>query len=241
MNELPRYISLGEATEATSGSGQKVTIPAKTKLELRQKFKDPHDGSVLLDCSDGNMSFSFSSTDRINCTAAEDPRTYHLFEHVRNKMLPKVILFENVALQDGVLMDDELNSALLTSVEGPIELLGFEDIEVVVGWVRDKEAKTYKTVLIPSGLWNKLIVQEKSLYSDEDKENYIKTKYKKCGNTQFLETCLYWMYPDKSKVTWLRSPDFYQRTVKGKHMFEPITDDFQGMYPYSHNNQNYKN
>jgi hypothetical protein len=234
LEELPRYISVGEGTEATGSSGKIERIPARSKLELLRKFNDPNDGSILLECSDGNKSFYFSKNDRINCTEVEDTKKYHLFELVRNKMLPKVFMFENVASKDCILMDNELNSALLTSVEGPIELLEFKDIEIIVGWVRDKESKTYKTVVIPSGLLTELKVQEKSLHSEEEKTLYIENKYKRCGeNTHFLETCLYWMYPDKGQATWLRSPDFYKRAHGNTHMFEPIAQDFQGMYVYS--------
>ncbi|XP_045159055.2 uncharacterized protein LOC123524709 [Mercenaria mercenaria] len=229
LSELPRFITVAQDAVAfpSNGIGKNVIVPAKTTLELVRKFKLPNDNTTYLECSDGHVSYSFSERDRINCTEVDDTKFYHLFELVRCKMLPKVILFQEVDPEDIILMDNELNSAMLTSVEGPIELLGFEDVDVIVGWVRDKESKTYKTVLIPSGLWNVLLVQERSLHGEEEKANFIAKKYKHCVETGFIEKCLYWMSPDKCHVTWLRSPDFYKRTINGKHMFEAITNDFQ--------------
>lgn len=228
LNELPRYVRLCADTVAvpTNGLGKNAIISANTTLEVVRKFKQPNDSTTYLECSDGNSSYIFSEKDRINCTEVDDTRLYHLFELARFKMLPKVIFFQNVPPRDLILMDNELNSAMSTSVEGPLELLGFYDIEVLVGWVRDKEDKTFKTVLIPSRFWNSLLVQERSVHGTNEKEKYINRKYPRCQDTGFVEKSLYMMSTDQCQVTWLRSPDFYVRTLSGMHMFEVIPTDF---------------
>ncbi|XP_053396499.1 uncharacterized protein LOC128546041 [Mercenaria mercenaria] len=229
LSELPRYIILGEDTVALSpnGIGKNLIVPSKTTLELVRKIKQPNENVTYLECSAGNVSYIFSERDRINCTEVDDTNVYHLFELVRCKMLPKVIHFQDVAAEDIILMDNYLKSAMLICVEGPIELLGFKDIDLIVAWVRDKESRTYKTVLIPGGLWNVIMVQERSLHGKEEKANYIKRKYSHCGETGFIEKCLYWMSPDNYHVTWLRSPDFYKQTLNEKHVFGRKTNDFK--------------
>lgn len=218
LDELPRYIRLDDDTVAfpTNEIGKHVIVPANTTLEVVRKFTQPHDNIKYLECRDGKTSYAFGEKDLINCTEVEDAKLYNLFELVRWKMLPKVIMFQDVATEDIVVMDTHLNSAMSTSVHGPIELLGFVEIDILVGWVEDAELKTYSTVLIPRGLWNIMTVQRRRVPVEEEKSNYINRKYGHCNDIDFIEKSLYLMSLNKHEVTWLRNPAFCKDNLEGQ-------------------------
>ncbi|XP_045159062.2 uncharacterized protein LOC123524712 [Mercenaria mercenaria] len=227
LKELPRFLLVGEDTVAmpSNGIGKNIIVPAKTILEVVRKYNA--DGETYLQCSDGHDSYAFSEKDRVNFTGVEDEKSYHLFELVRLKLLPQVFQFKDVDPTDIILANEELNSGLLTMACGPMELLRFVDVDIIVGWLRDNRQKTYETLIIPSNLWPMIQLQTRAFPDQKGKHNYIERKFRHCIHTDFVERSLYIISMDQSEITWLRSPDFYERNYSGSSMYDVVHIDFQ--------------
>ncbi|XP_045198895.2 uncharacterized protein LOC123553215 [Mercenaria mercenaria] len=227
LQELPRFVRVEEdtVTMPSNGIGKNIIVPEKTILEVVRKFNE--DGVTFLLCSNGHDSYAFTENDRVNFTEVEDERLYHLSELVRLQLLPKVFQFLEVDPTDIVQMNDELNSGLLTMAWGPMELTRFVDVDMIVGWVRDNKKKTYKTCVIPSNLWPLIPLQTRTFPDQEGKHTYIDSKYSHCMNTDFIDRNLYILPLEQSSITWLRSPDLYERNYSGRAMFDVVYIDFQ--------------
>ncbi|XP_053396501.1 uncharacterized protein LOC128556223 [Mercenaria mercenaria] len=227
LQELPRFVLVEEDTGSmpSNGIGKIIIIPAKTILEVVRKFNEG--GVTYLQCSDGHDSYAFSEKERVSFTEVEDEKLYHLFELVRLQLLPKAFKFLDVDPTDIVLMNEELNSGLLTMVEGPIELMRFVDVDIIVGWVRNNKKKTYETCVIPSNLWPLIQLQTQAFPDQKAKHTYIDRKYGHCIHSDFVERSLYILPVNQSAITWLRSPDLYERNYSGKALFDVVYIDFQ--------------
>ncbi|XP_045195637.2 uncharacterized protein LOC123551055 [Mercenaria mercenaria] len=227
LQELPRFVCVEEDTVSmpSNGIGKIVIVPEKTILEVVRKFNE--NGVTYLQCSDGHDSYAFSEKDRVSFTEVEDEKLYHLFELVRLQLLPKVFKFLDVDPADIVLMNEELNSGLLTMAGGPMELTRFVDVDIIVGWARDNKKKTYETCVIPRNLWPLIHLQTQAFSDQKGKHTYIDRKYGHCIHSDFVERSLYILPVDQFEITWLRSPDLYERNYSGSAMFDVVYIDFQ--------------
>ena len=206
--------------------GKNIVIRDNTLLEVVRIVS--LEGTTHLEFSDGKNLLSFVETDRVTFTAIEDEKPYHMYELMRQKLLPRAFQFQNVKPDDVVMIDEELNSSLLTVAEGPLELIRFVDVDVAVGWVRDNSKKTYKTCVIPSRLWPLIKLQHTSFSDQNMKDNYIKRRYSKCMKVDFLERKLYGMHVDETTIVWLACPDLYERNYSGNSMFDVVSIDYNG-------------
>lgn len=206
-----------------------VTIQPKTILELKKIYTNKAGGTALLQCSADDMLYTFQEEDEVNFTVFEGDNLYTLTELSHTTLLPKVILFQEIDPEEAVLKDNELRSALLTMVEGPLEVLGFTEVEYLICWVRNKQRRTYETVLIPETLWNKIYVQKRSFLNEFEKEMYIKRKFCHCSTSDFFRKLLYILPVNKCEVTWLRCPDLFKRNLNDANkLYEVVQTPFAG-------------
>ncbi|XP_053394524.1 uncharacterized protein LOC128555635 isoform X4 [Mercenaria mercenaria] len=141
--------------------------------------------------------------------------------------IKQVVLFQEIHAEDAVLKDHTLRSAMLTMVEGPIEVLGFKVVEYLIGWIRNKNHKTYETILVPKNIWNKMYIQKLCFYDDEEKQKCIKRKYGQCLISDFVSKSLYLLPLDQCEVTWLRSPDLFKRNSTGNKLYDVVQITFE--------------
>ncbi|XP_045159050.2 uncharacterized protein LOC123524705 isoform X2 [Mercenaria mercenaria] len=141
--------------------------------------------------------------------------------------IKQVVLFQEIHAEDAVLKDHTLRSAMLTMVEGPIEVLGFKVVEYLIGWIRNKNHKTYETILVPKNIWNKMYIQKLCFYDDEEKQKCIKRKYGQCLISDFVSNSLYLLPLDQCEVSWLRSPDLFKRNSTGDKLYDVVQITFE--------------
>ncbi|KAL4236512.1 hypothetical protein ACF0H5_004898 [Mactra antiquata] len=229
IEELPRYVKVQEDFKALPVDEKTLRkqIQKQTTLEILQVTSSPRTNKKQLIVSDGHEKYSLDETEHVNVTEVEDDKPYHLHDLVRYKMLPKVIKFAAEAGHDVISYSYQNNTIDMAIVDGPLELIGFVDLEVIVGWIRDKSLKTYTTILIPRDMWKSATVQERALYTVDDKTQYIRRKYGHCQNIQFVENGLYTRIIDAYNVVYLRSPAFYTRTDSVFTLFDVTEIQFE--------------
>lgn len=210
LYDLPRFITVWEDTLATHSSDvdEYTTVEAGATLELVRKFTRPNDNQTFLECSNGETLIAFNDQERLNCTAIDDPKQYNLFELVRSKLLPRFIQFDEVDLNEITHLDDTLHNETITAVDHPMELLGFTDIEMLVGYIRNESNETYETILIPWDLWTSLFVHAECSGNKEKSQGHIARLYGPVGEVDFIEKSLYLLPIHQRHVVSLIGPDF---------------------------------
>jgi hypothetical protein len=116
------------------------------------------------------------------------------------------VRFEAIDEEDIAIEDDRLSHDLYNVMSGTLELVDFVDVDVIVGSVRDEN----KEILIPSGLWESLYVEEIHQEINLKDNCAIKRTYGLDCETDFMETALYTLSVTKNQVTVLRSPETKQ-------------------------------
>ncbi|XP_053394521.1 uncharacterized protein LOC128555635 isoform X1 [Mercenaria mercenaria] len=227
LADSPALVKVENETKAflSSDMEQTVMIQAKTVLELKRIYST--EKGVFLECADGDRKCTFHENDEVNFTVFEKETLYTLTELSDTSFLPQVVLFQEIHAEDAVLKDHTLRSAMLTMVEGPIEVLGFKVVEYLIGWIRNKNHKTYETILVPKNIWNKMYIQKLCFYDDEEKQKCIKRKYGQCLISDFVSKSLYLLPLDQCEVTWLRSPDLFKRNSTGNKLYDVVQITFE--------------
>ena len=231
INDLPRFITVWENTQATNCSylDSYSTVEAGTTLEIVRKFTRPDIKHTFLECSNGETSVAFSDQERLNCTAIDDCRRYNLFELVRSKLLPRFIQFDDVDFNDIVHVDDTLHNETIAAIESPMELLGFMDIEVLVGCIRNETNETFEIVLIPQDLWTSLFVHEEHSESREQTQAYITSLYEPVREIYFIEKSLYLLPIHQRRVVTLIGPTFRsKRNISCSNSIDSEPEDDNG-------------
>ncbi|XP_045159057.2 uncharacterized protein LOC123524710 [Mercenaria mercenaria] len=224
IGDCPSFVKAENDTKAYLSSDMKqvVTVPAKTVLELKRICTKRDNDCMFLECSDGYKTYTFSENDHINFTVVEKNTLYNLEELPTMPSLRKVILFHGITPHAIVLKDNALRSAMCTIVEGPIEVLGFVNIEYLTCWIRNNHLNTYETMLVPKKMWKNTYVQKRCLHTEEEKENYISKKFGHCLKSDFVSKSLYFLSLGLSDVTWLRSPEFFKQNLEGNVLYEIV-------------------
>lgn len=216
IDDLPRFIRCDTDTMAIAKetSVTDKLIGKQTLLEIKGVTSSA--GAKLLECSDGKQTYVFKENCRVNFTAFLDTKVYTLQSLQTNfaNVLPKVIQFQDVDPYDIVFQSDEMASGMLSTIGSPIELLGCVMRDILVGWIRDKQKRSYKTVLIPHNMWNTEFVQLRPLEA-EIKANFLDRKYGFCKDSDFVRNTLYFLYVERTEVTFLRSPNLYRQRTEG--------------------------
>lgn len=207
LQEMPLYVILNEDAIAfpTDGTAKNVIVPAKTKLKVIRKYTS--NNTVYLECSDGKRCFAFSERDRVEFVEHEEKDSYQLCELVNMKLLPQIIRFEVVEAVDNDLKEEKMSEDLLDVMSGPLELVEFLDLEVIVGWVRNEGKQRFETVLIPNGLWESLHFHK--MYPEEKHQAslYILRKYGLCLEAEVMGRVLFPISMNKNLITLLRAPN----------------------------------
>ncbi|XP_045159054.2 uncharacterized protein LOC123524708 [Mercenaria mercenaria] len=213
LQDLPRYITVWENTRALpcSGASEYITVEANTTLEIVRKATRPENKAVILECSNGETSVAFMEQDRLNCTAVDDTKLYNLFELVRSKLLPRVFQFDAVDPNDITHLNDALYGETLSAVDKPMELQGFTDVELLVGWARNEIQETYETVLIPRNIWTSVFVHKECPENKANTMPSVSRAYGPCKEVDFIEKSLYLLPLNQSKVMWLIGPTFERK------------------------------
>lgn len=233
LEDMPRMLRAEEDVIAVppAGIGSNTLVPAHTRLLVKRRFKLSLSNTEYLQCSDGDQNYAFSEHSRVNFTAIQDTTAYTLEQlfKFQTLILPAVVQFQTCDVNAIAHYDDQLATTIMLIAEGPVELIGSVQNEVLVGWVRDHELKTYRTVLIPNGVWGSLHVQR----SQMDKmltENYFKRKFSQCPDSKFVESGLYMLKLRQRDTVWLKSPKLFTLNQTGSSLKTAVKIDFNGNY-----------
>ncbi|KAL4236513.1 hypothetical protein ACF0H5_004899 [Mactra antiquata] len=233
IERLPRYVIVQEDFEANLVDEKvlKTNIRKQTILEILDVTQSPITNKKLLIFFDGKRKYSLEETKHVNVTEVDDDKPYHLHDFVRYKMLPKVIKFAAEAEHDVISHSSQNRTIDMAIFDGPLDLIGFVDLEVIVGWIRDKSLKTYTTILIPRDMWKSATVQERALQTVNDEIQYIRRKYGHTKSIEFVEKGLYTRILDDYNVVYLSSPELFLRTNSADVtmiQFEDSSDEDKG-------------
>ena len=207
---------------------QKIIIKAKTVLELIKIRGNPSANCMYAEFRHRDKTYTFSENDKVNFTTVEKDILFSLDALPQTELLPKIIQFKGVTLDNIVLKDQMFRSATSTIVEGPIEVLGFVYVENLTCWTRNKHLRTYETALIPKRLWSKIYVQKRCLHSKEDTDKHISKKFGPCLRTPFVSNSLYLLQFNIPEVTWLRCPEFFKQHSDGNTLYDVLSIPFHG-------------
>ena len=229
---MPRLLRTEEDVMAVppAGLGANTLVPAQTILQVKRRFKMSIDTTEYLQCSCGRESYCFNEHSRVNFTAVQDTEAYTLEQLIKwhSLYLPSVIQFQKVDISSIVHFGDDLASASMLVTEGPVEVIGTVQTEVLVGWVRQKDMRTYTTIVIPNGVWNSLQVQ-RSTMDNTMTENYLKRRFAECPESDFVDNGLYMLNLRQRDNVWLRSPKLFTPNLTGATLKTALQIDFQGV------------
>lgn len=226
---MPRFVRTEEDLVAVppGGNGINTIVPAKTILQIKRRLKMNSSDEELLQLTCGPSTYTFSANAHVNFVEHLDAKTYTLTELMQFKEFPVVIEFQDFDYTDIIHFDDMLASAMLLFIQGPIEVLGAVQVEVLMGWVREHQMKTYKTVVIPVGLWDSLLVQ-RCLLDETLKVHFLKRKFAQCPDSEFVTEGLYMLKSSQSDIVWLKSPALFTHSAFGDGLKTALEIDFQG-------------
>lgn len=226
---MPPFVRTEEDLVAVppGGNGINAIIPAKTILQTKRRFKMETTDTELLQLTCGPITYTFSANAHVNFVESLDAKTYTLTELMQFKEFPVVIEFQDFYHTDIIHFDDTLASAMLLFIQGPIEILGTVQVEVLMGWVREHQMKTYQTVVIPVGLWDSLLVQ-RCLLDETLKAHFLKRKFAQCPDSEFVTEGLYMLKLSRSDIVWLKSPALFTHSSYGDSLKTALEIDFQG-------------
>lgn len=225
---MPRLIRTEEDTIAVppGGSGQNTLVPALTVLKVKGRLTLTNHHTEYLQCTEGPATYSFSENAQVNFTAIQDPATYTLTDVVKSLHYPEVMEFQSIKDTDIVHFDDDMASAMMLVAQGPIEILGQVNIEVLIGWVRDQQLRTYKTIVIPVEECN--IEVDRRRLEGAVKESFLRRKLTQCPDTSFTETSLYMIELKQRSVVWFKSPKLFVPDKSGLSLKTALKIKFEG-------------
>lgn len=202
IEDLPQYLIVNVDTEAMTSdikpkivsSGHRLTVCGDVKVSNKTYLK----------CTDDNDEiFLFKESAFVNFTAKYSSEKMTL-STVSKTPLPKCIVFDNVDYDDVVLENEEEAMTATLVVSGPLMMLKVKKQIVLVAWLRDKEKKSFRIVLIPEGLWDIENVQL-ATFPKLDRQ-YIDSSFPTCKDSSVILNKFYLRTDNKTKLTYLKIP-----------------------------------
>ncbi|KAL4236514.1 hypothetical protein ACF0H5_004900 [Mactra antiquata] len=224
IQHSPVYVKTEEDVIITSSQGadSSFAIPKNTVLKLVRKFIQ--DNESWLEFSHGKKSYVFHHNEHVKLRSVEDNKLYNLYELSRIQLLPRVIQFQECEQINVQYLDYSMNEEMTSVLKMPLQLLGFVNVKLLVGWVRDRPRRTYETVIIHNQIWDDFIVQKHSV---KDKMKYIKRKYGQETDLDFVEKTMLIMPLRCTKLLWLGSPKLFKRNESSQFKLETINTHFE--------------
>lgn len=227
---MPRVLRVDDDVVAIpqSGGSKLSIVPANTILRMKRKTVCPKNNCVYVKFTDGDNVYTFKEDARVNFTAITDPKLYNLTDYVVLRDRSSMVEFETAPDKEVVHFGISESSKAAVISGGPIEVIGSVTRDVIVGWARDKQMRSYKTVLIPDTAWNLVSIQERVFSDDFEQEIFIKKKFEHIPDSNFITNSLYIMNIQQNEPVWLISPKLFKFQPTSCSLKAPIPIPFKG-------------